>query len=61
MDYSFLFGKTVQEACQYLKDIGIPFRVSSDNNMPTLITSDYNVSRVNLQVKNGVVQKIYIG
>jgi len=61
MDYSFLLGKNIMEVRGYLSDAGVPFRISSEEGMPMMLTCDYNQNRVNLEVQNGIVKKISVG
>jgi hypothetical protein len=61
MSFSYLIGKTIEEAGKELSSSGIPWRVSAQDNRPMLLTCDYNSSRVNLQVQNGIVKNVELG
>lgn len=48
-------GKTINEAQEYSKNIGFTTRIIQLDDVPMMLTCDYNPSRVGLHVVDGIV------
>lgn len=59
--YKFLVGKSLNEVRGYAESVGIPTRIVNMDNVPFMLTCDYNSARLNLTVENGIVTEIEIG
>lgn len=54
-------GKTIQEAMKSLTELGLRVRISSEGGKPNVLTRDYRLDRVNLEVRDGRVVRATIG
>ena len=61
LDYNFLVGKSLNEVKSYAQSAGLITRIVNMDNVPFMLTCDYNTSRLNLTVDNGIVTEIGIG
>ena len=59
--YNFLVGKSVNEVKGYAESAGLIARIVNVDNIPMVLTCDYNTSRLNLTVENGIVTEILVG
>lgn len=59
--YNFLVGKSVNEVKGYAESAGLLTRIVNVDNIPMVLTCDYNPSRLNLTVENGIVTEILVG
>lgn len=59
--YNFLVGKSLNEVRGYAESAGLPTRIVNMDNVPFMLTCDYNSARLNLTVENGIVTEIGIG
>lgn len=59
--YNFLVGKSVNEVKGYAESAGLLTRIVNVDNIPMVLTCDYNTSRLNLTVENGIVTEILVG
>ena len=59
--YNFLVGKGVNEVKGYVESAGLIARIVNVDNIPMVLTCDYNTSRLNLTVENGIVTEIWVG
>ena len=59
--YNFLVGKGVNEVKEYAESAGLIARIVNVDNIPMVLTCDYNPSRLNLTVENGIVTEILVG
>ena len=59
--YNFLVGKSVNEVKGYVESAGLIARIVNVDNIPMALTCDYNTSRLNLTVENGIVTEILVG
>jgi len=61
LDYNFLVGKSLNEVKGYTESAGLLTRIVNVDNIPMVLTCDYNTSRLNLTVENGIVTEILVG
>lgn len=61
LDYNFLVGKSLNEVKSYAQSAGLTTRIVNMDNVPFMLTCDYNTARLNLTVDNGIVTEIGIG
>ena len=59
--YNFLVGKGFNEVKGYVESAGLIARIVNVDNIPMVLTCDYNTSRLNLTVENGIVTEIWVG
>lgn len=59
--YNFLVGKGVNEVKGYAESAGLIARIVNVDNIPMVLTCEYNPSRLNLTVENGIVTEILVG
>ena len=59
--YNFLVGKSVNEVKGYAESAGLIARIVNVDNIPMVLTCEYNPSRLNLTVENGIVTEILVG
>lgn len=59
--YNFLVGKSVNEVKGYTESAGLLTRIVNVDNIPMVLTCDYNTLRLNLTVENGIVTEILVG
>lgn len=50
-----LVGLSEEEACLKLEKIKIPFRITSRDYIPYLVTCDYRSERINISIKDGKI------
>lgn len=61
MNLNDLVNKTIEEVINYLELRKTNYRISVQDNQPIILTCDYNPTRVNLEVHNGIVTSIKFG
>lgn len=65
LDYNFLVGKSLNEVKSYAQSAGLITRIVNMDNYPhntvSMLTCDYNISRLNLTINNGIVTEITVG
>ena len=63
MDDSFpeLKGQTKAEAIKILETLGISFRVTKEDGRVGVCTRDYDPTRANLEIENGIVVECHKG
>lgn len=61
LDYNFLVGKSLNEVKSYAQSAGLITRVVNIDGAPMMLTCDFNTSRLNLTVDNGIVTEIGVG
>lgn len=59
--YNFLIGKTLTEVKQYAAENNLIARVVNIDNVPMMLTCDFNSGRLNLSVENDIVTEIVMG
>ena len=59
--YEFLIGMSIEEATKNLTNSRIPWRITSSEGYPAMLTCDFNPVRINLQVENGIVTRVKFG
>lgn len=60
-DYDYLIGRTESEAYELAQDAGFKVRIASRNQIPSVLTRDYIVDRINLHIQNNLVTCITFG
>lgn len=61
LDGEALVGMEKQLALDLCYDQGITVRIASVNGRPNILTRDYHTDRLNIDIMNGLVSKIYWG
>jgi len=61
MDTKELIGKTVNEVRLLANDEGLNTRIVKIDGNSLIVTSDFRVDRLNLEVEKGLVVNIYNG
>lgn len=59
--YSFLIGKTLEEAREYVKNAGFSSRIIMIEGKPLMLTADFNPYRLNMTVVGGIVKNVELG
>ena len=53
-----IVGLNPKEASQIVKDNGLIFRIVNTNGVASIVTRDYKINRINVQVDNNEVTKV---
>jgi len=56
-----LIGLTETEAMELSISTGFPFRVTRKDNINYVITCDYQIFRINVEIDNNLVTKVNFG
>jgi hypothetical protein len=59
--YDFLLGKDLSSVKAFAEQNGLITRIVNVDSVPVMLTCDYNPSRLNLTIDNGLVTEIGIG
>ena len=61
MDFRDLIGLTESEAIKKVKDRGLHARVTRRDKNYCVVTRDFRLERINLELDRGLVTKVYNG
>lgn len=54
-DINTIIGKTKEEAKEIINNHGYKFRITSENDINYIITTDFRSDRINVDLKNNIV------
>ena len=61
MILEILLGKTYEEAKQIIYENELSIRVVKEDGVSYIVTCDVDIERVNLELKNNIVEDAYYG
>jgi len=59
--FEYLKGKTYKEAQEICKEAKFTLRVVKEDGNYKIVTRDYRLDRINLELENNIITKVYIG
>jgi hypothetical protein len=57
----YLKGRTLEEAKEICKDSKFILRVVREDGKSKIVTRDWKLNRLNLELENNIVKEVYIG
>lgn len=61
LNYNFLVGKSLNHVKEYAESAGLITRIVNIDNVPFMLTCDFNKGRLNVTVENGIVTEVTVG
>jgi len=59
--FEYLKRKTYKEAQEICKEAKFTLRVVKEDGNYKIVTRDYRLDRINLELENNIITKVYIG